>query len=89
MAAIMVVVVRTAVTIGVFTLLATAIIVAGCNKRPAAQVSQLTNQAQAPRLTHEEIRQKILAASLANYTGHARAAVPMTCMGNRSAILVM
>ena len=69
MAAIMVVVVRTAVTIGVFTLLATAIVVAGCNKRPAAQVSQLTNQAQAPRLTDEEIRQKILAASLANYTG--------------------
>src|SRR6516165_6841908 len=69
MAAIMVVVVRTAVTIGVFTLLATAIIVAGCNKRPAAQVSQLTNLAQAPRLTDEEIRQKILAASLANYNG--------------------
>jgi len=69
MAAIVVVVVRTAATIGVFTLLATAIIVAGCNKRPAAQVSQLTNQAQAPRLTNEEIRQKILAASLANYTG--------------------
>src|SRR5215471_6265460 len=60
MAAIVVVVVRTAATIGVFTLLATAIIVAGCNKRPAAQASQLTN---------EEIRQKILAASLANYTG--------------------
>jgi hypothetical protein len=49
---------RTAV--GVFTLLATAIIVAGCNKRPAAQVSQLTNEAQAPRLTDEEIRQEIL-----------------------------
>ena len=53
----------------VFTLLATALIAAGCNKPPAAQVSQLTDHAEAPRLTDEEIRQKILAASLANYEG--------------------
>jgi hypothetical protein len=67
MAAIMMV--RTVVTIGVFTLLATALIAAGCNKRPAAQVSQLTDHAQPPRLTDQEIRQKILATSLANYHG--------------------
>jgi hypothetical protein len=36
---------------GVFTLLATALIAAGCNKPPAAQVSRLTDHAQAPRLT--------------------------------------
>ena len=60
-------IVRTAITIGVFTLLATALIAAGCNKRPAAQVSRLTDHPQAPRLTDQEIRQKILAASLANY----------------------
>lgn len=63
---------------GVFTLLATALIAAGCNKPPAAQASRLTDhaqgplltgRAQTPRLTDEEIRQKILAASLANYDG--------------------
>jgi hypothetical protein len=67
MAAIMIV--RTAVTIGVVTLLTSPLIAAGCNKRPAAQVSQLADQPQTPRLTDEEIRQKILAASLANYDG--------------------
>lgn len=54
---------------GVFTLLATALIAAGCSKPQAALVSRLTDQAQAPQLTDEEIRQKILAASLANYDG--------------------
>jgi len=54
---------------GLFTLLANVVIAAGCNKPPAAQVSQLTDQARPSRLTDEEIRQKILAASLANYDG--------------------
>jgi hypothetical protein len=61
-------IVRTAVTIGVFTILATALFAAGCNKPPAEQVSR-TDHAQAPGLTDQEIRQKILAASLANYHG--------------------
>ena len=97
MAAIMIV--RKAVAVGVFTLLATTLIAAGCNKQPAAQVSRLTDHAQAPRLTDQEIRQKILAASLLRtMTVHAparipvsiaRVAVPMTSEGNPSAFLVM
>lgn len=63
------IIVRTAVAFGVFTLLVTGLIAAGCNKPPAAQVSRLTDHAQAPQLTDQEIRQKILAASLANYDG--------------------
>ena len=41
----------------------------GTPRPQAALVSRLTDQAQAPQLTDEEIRQKILAASLANYDG--------------------